>query len=172
MGKMNQKEAVFGAVNQVLTEAGIKVDSGTDFRPHMTKEFRAQVNQILFEGFRNGDIELEVEKTDSELKSYVSGLQSNWLNKDKRLNGNTKYVAKNPGSRTGSTDPQIKALRALLAQKTDEDEKAEIQSYIDERLEALGIDKAKKQVKVNFDDLPPELQVKYAPTSIDHDDAE
>lgn len=162
MSKLNQKEAVFNAVNQVLTEANITVEAGTDFKSVMTKELRAQVNQILFEGFRSNTIELDGEKTDSELKSYVSGLQSNWLNKDKRLNGGVQYVAKNPGSRAGSTDPQIKALKALIATKTDADEIAEIQSYIDERMKVVGTTKA-KQVVVNFDDLPEELKAKYAP---------
>lgn len=162
MSKLNQKDAVFNAVSQVLSENGVRVEEGQDVRPHMSKEFRAQVNSILFEGFRAGTIELNGEKTDSELKTYVSGLQSNWLNKDKRLNGGIKYVAKNPGSRAGIQDPQIKALRALMSTKTDEDERAEIQSYIDDRLAVLGAEKATKKVTINFDDLPEELQAKYS----------
>ncbi len=142
MSKLNQKDAVFNAVSQVLAENGVHFEEGQDARTHMSKEFRAQVNQILFEGFRAGNIELNGEKSDSELKTYVSGLQSNWLNKDKRLNGGTKYVAKNPGSRAGIQDPQIKALRALMSTKTDEDEIAEIQSYIDDRLAVIKAEKA------------------------------
>lgn len=162
MSKLNQKDAVFNAVSQVLSENGVHFEEGQDVRTHMSKEFRAQVNSILFEGFRAGSIELNGEKTDSELKTYVSGLQSNWLNKDKRLNGNTKYVAKNPGSRAGIQDPQIKALRALMSTKTDEDEIAEIQSYIDDRLSVIGAEKATKKVTIDFDALPEELQAKYA----------
>jgi hypothetical protein len=127
----------------------------------MTKEMRAQVNQILFEGFRAGTIEIDAEKSDKDLKQYVSGLQSNWLNKDDRLTAGVKYVAKNPGSRTGTTDPQVKALRALLSKATDESEKEEIQGYLDSRLEAIGQTKKAKTVEVNFDDLPAELRAKY-----------
>jgi len=126
MSKVNQKEAVFNAVTNVCES-----DDGV-YNP--TKEQRAQVNMILFQGFRDGTIELDREYTDSELKSYVSGLQSNWLRKDKRLNGGTQYVAKNPGSRTGSADPQIKAMRLLLSTKTDQSERAEIQAFIDKRV--------------------------------------
>lgn len=162
MSKLNQKDAVFNAVSSVLTEAGVSFNEGTDVRPSMTKELRAQVNNILFDGFRKGTIELDVEKTDSELKSYVSGLQSNWLNKDKRLNGNTKYVAKNPGSRAGMQDPQIKALRALMSTKTDADEITEIQGYIDARLGSIKATKVAKDVEIDFSQLPEELQAKYS----------
>ena len=147
MTKMTQKEAVFQAISNVMgTQDGA-------FSP--TKEQRASVNQILFEGFRSGSIELDREYSDSELKAYVSGLQSNWLRKDKRLNGGVTYVAKNPGSRTGSTDASVKAMRALLNTKTDPVEKAEIQGFIDKRLAEI---KPAKTVTINVADLPPELQ--------------
>jgi hypothetical protein len=127
MSKSTQKEAVFAAVTNVCTQN----DDGS-YAP--SKEQRAQVNMILFEGFRSETIELDKSYDDSGLKAYVSGLQSNWLRKDKRLNGNVQYVAKNPGSRTGSTDPQIKAMRLLLSTKSDPAERAEIQSFIDKRV--------------------------------------
>lgn len=161
MNKLNQKEAVFSAVSKVLSENGVRFEEGQDAKTFMTKEYRAQANNILFEGIRAGEIEFAGEKSDSELKTYVSGLQSNWLNKDKRLNGNVSYVAKNPGSRQGQQDPQIKALRALLSTKSDEDEIAEIQSYIDDRLTVIGTEKKAKTVEIDFDALPTELQAKY-----------
>lgn len=150
MSKMSQKEAVFSAVTNVC--------GNVDGAYHPTKEQRASVNQILFEGFRASTIECEREYTDSELKAYVSGLQSNWLRKDKRLNGGTQYVAKNPGSRAGSTDPQIKAMRLLLSTKTDPSERAEIQAFIEKR---LGEIKPSKVVDIDFAALPAELAEKY-----------
>ena len=144
--KMTQKEAVFSAIQNVCgTQDGA-------YTP--TKEERASVNQILFEGFRSGTIELDREYSDSELKAYVSGLQSNWLRKDKRLNGNVQYVAKNPGSRAGSTDASVKAMRALLATKSDPSERKEIQDFIDKRVAEI---KPAKTVTINVSDLPPEL---------------
>ena len=127
--KMSQKEAVFSAVTNVCGE--------TDGAYSPTKDERASVNQILFEGFRNGTIEYKGDVSalsDSDLTGYVSGLQSNWLRKDKRLNGNVQYVAKNPGSRAGSTDPQIEAMRVLLSTQEDPTKRAEIQAFIDKRL--------------------------------------
>lgn len=132
--KMTQKEAVFQAVTNVCGE------HDGPYTP--TKDERSSVNQILFEGFRAGTIELDREYTDSELKAYVSGLQSNWLRKDKRLNGNVQYVAKNPGSRAGSTDPQIKAMRVLLSTQVDPAKRAEIQSFIDKRIAEIKPAKA------------------------------
>lgn len=139
MTKSNQKEAVFNAVTNVCQPN----DDGS-YTP--SKEVRSQVNLILFEGFRAETIECDRAYTDSELKAYVSGLQSNWLRKDKRLNGGIQYVAKNPGSRSGSTDPQIKAMRLLLSTKTDVSERAEIQSYIDKRVAEVKPASASKEL--------------------------
>jgi hypothetical protein len=154
--KHSQKEAVFNAITSVLSENGIEFTE-TDINPLMTRELRSQVNQILFEGFRQGTIELDSEFSDTELKAYVSGLQSNWLRKDKRLNGNVKYIAKNPGSRAGSGDAQLKAMRALLTTLTSEADKAEVQGHIDARVQELGVSKAKK-VTINVEALPESLR--------------
>ena len=158
--QISQRQAVVNAVNTVLAEANISTE-GKVIKDLMTKELRAQVNSILFAGFRANEITADFEKNDTELKAYVSGLQSNWLNKAKELNGGVAYVAKNPGSRTGTTDPQVKALRALLATKTDSDERDEIEGYIESRLSEIGQSKKTKTVQVNYDDLPAELKAKY-----------
>lgn len=152
MSKLSQKEAVFVAVCQVTGHKG-------EGQVEITKEQRAQVNAILFEGFKSGKIELDREYSDSGLKGYVSGLQSNWLRKDKRLNGGTQYVAKNPGSRAGSSDPQLKAMRALMSTLTDEAEIAEVQSHIDMRIAAIASEKQAKTV--DFSALPADLAAKF-----------
>ena len=150
MSKMTQKEAVFQAVTNICGES--------DGAYHPSKEERTQVNQILFEGFRAGKIAYDGDlPSDTELKAYVSGLQSNWLRKDKRLNGGVTYQAKNPGSRAGSGDATVKAMRALLSSGvvTDEAERTRIQSMIAERLAAI---KPAKTVTINVDALPEELR--------------
>ena len=137
MSQGKQKDAVFSAVTSVLGEAGITVAEGDNFANHLTREFRAQVTNILVEGFARGTISLDKSFEDeAALRTYCSGLTSNWLRKDPRLNGGVKYVAKNPGSRVGSTDPQLKAMRALLATRTDlnDEDRAEIQTMIDKRV--------------------------------------
>lgn len=158
--KMTQKAAVFAAITAVLSNEGVSFEEGMDVGPLMTRERRSSVNQILFEGFRSGKIELDREYTDTELKGYVSGLQSNWIRKDSRLNGNTKYVAKNPGSRVGQGDAQLKALKQLISTKSDPAEVAEIQGYIDAREAELRA--AKVKTVINLDALPEALRSKYA----------
>jgi len=147
---MNQKEATYAAIINVCGE------QDSVYTP--TKEQRAQVNAILFEGFRAGTIELDREFDDKGLRTYVSGLQSNWLRKDNRLNGGVKYEAKNPGSRAGSGDPQLTALKALMSTLTVEAERAEVQVHINAR--TAEITKA-KVVTIDFSKLPPELAAKF-----------
>jgi len=153
MNKQSQKEAVFTAVCNVTGFTGEGACTPS-------KEQRSMINAILIEGFKSSKIELDREYNESELKSYVSGLVSNWLRKDKRLNGGIQYTAKNHGSRAGSTDPQLKAMRALLSTLTDESERAEVQSYIDARLKEISSSKA-KSVSVDFTSLPAELAAKF-----------
>lgn len=160
MTKISQMEAVYQAVTNVC--------EATDGAYTPSSEERAQVNSILAEGFKSGKVELKDTESnnakladDAKLNAYCSGLQSNWLRKDKRLNGNTQYVAKNPGSRAGSKDTQITAMRGLLSTVSDPAERAEIQSFIASRLAEI---KPTKTVEVNYSDLPESLRAKYSTT--------
>lgn len=159
--KVNQKTAVFQAITMVLSAAGIEFNEGENVAEHMDKEIRGQVNTILFQGFRAGDIELDREYSDSDLKAYVSGLQSNWIRKDKRLNGNTVYVAKNPGSRAGSGDSQLKNMKLLLLTLTPGTEDyIEVESAIAARTVEVAASKA-KSITVDFSALPAHLRAKF-----------
>ena len=148
---MNQKEATYQAICNVTGHTG-------DGVLVISKEQRAQVNMILFEGFRAGTIQLDREFSDAELKGYVSGLQSNWIRKDGRLNGGVKYVAANPGSRAGSGDPQLKAMKTLLSTLTTDADKSEVQGYIDARIAEITV--AKQEV-IDFSALPADLAAKF-----------
>jgi hypothetical protein len=156
--QQSQKEAVFSAVSSVLSEAGISVIEGEGYSSQLNRELRAQVTNILVEGFNSGSITLDKSfTTEAELRTYCSGLTSNWLRKDERLNGGVKYEAKNPGSRVGSSDASLKAMRALLGTKTDPSEKAEIQTFIDARV--IEIKASRKPAKpIDVAALPAELR--------------
>ena len=147
---MKQSDAVYQAV--------VNVCGKQDGKYEPTTEQRKLINGILVESFMAGQVDIKREFDADYIKDYVPGLVTNWLNKDKRLNGGVKYEAKNPGSRAGSADPQVAAMRALMAIKTDPSERAEIQAFIDKRLAEL---KPTTTVTINIDDLPEELKAKY-----------
>lgn len=160
--KMNQKTAVYMAITSVLAEAGIHFEDGMNVAPLMSKELRSQVNAILVEGFKSGEIELDREYSESDLKAYVSGLQSNWIRKDKRFNGNTVYVAKNPGSRAGSGDSALRNAKLLLQTLTPgTTDYTEVESFIKTRTEEIAKEKQAK-VTIDFSKLPEHLRAKFS----------
>ena len=95
---MNQKDAVFEAIKQIKPN---EVDKDAPVK--LSKQEKAVVQQKLFDGFRRGRIQYNHEKpSDDKLQLYVSGLVSNWLRKDRRLNGHTTYHPQRPSARGGS----------------------------------------------------------------------
>ena len=163
--KMSQRDAVYQATHNVLTENGVDFEDGQNIASVMTDEFRGQVHAIVCESFTSGKVSFndtpsnqEKLNNPSKLSSYVSGLISNWYRKDKRFNGGTTYVPKNPGSRAGQGDAELKALRALHRQFSgvDETKATMIQERIDARLTVIQAEKAKK-IAVDLSALPAEL---------------
>ena len=67
-------------------------------------------------------IENQKYSTIEKMRSYASGLVNNWFRKDIRLNGGMKYEVKNPGSRQGAGDQQLKALKTLRDMKAGDAE--------------------------------------------------
>jgi hypothetical protein len=148
----------------VLADNGHEYEEGMDVSTVVTKEMRESIQAILCEGFRSGKIEFKSTPSNQEklaspakLDAYVSGLISNWFRKDPNLNGNTKYEAKNPGSRAGSTDPQLKALRQLAPQFKGTEKEAVIAKQIETRLAFVAQEKAKK-ITIDLSVLSPELK--------------
>ena len=143
-----QKEAVFEAV--------CSAKGATSFTGAVTleKDERAKVIASLLADFRASNIEYGGDTSDAtKLGAYVSGLVSNWLRKDRRLNGNTTYSPANPGTRTGSSDDGVKAMKQLLAVTDDPEAKAEIQAEIDKRIGEL-----KPKPEINVEALPEHLK--------------
>jgi hypothetical protein len=149
MNKMNQKEAVYKAITEVTG----KVHSG-EVAVQLDDNSKAKVKQILVEGFKSGNIEIGIEKNEQQLKSYVNGLLDNWLRKDKRLNGNTKYEIKNPGTRSGSGDEAIREMRKLLKTGLSDTQRAAVEAAIATRLAEI---KPVKEVEINASVLPADL---------------
>ena len=160
---MNQREAVYSATHSVLSDAGVHFEDFGQISDVMTKELRDKVHAIVCESFRQGEVSFkdtasnrEKMSSDSKLNTYVSGLISNWYRKDKRFNGNTTYQPKNPGSRAGQGDAQLKALRGLKRKFAGTEKESIIDAQINERLEAIQTERAKK-IEVDLSVLPEGL---------------
>jgi hypothetical protein len=162
---MKQREAVYEATHAALTAAGLSFTDGDNISLLISKEIRANIIQAVMNGFLNGTVEFKDKTSNGDklsdskkLLTYVSGLVSNWHRKDKRFNGNTTYTPKNPGSRTGQADPQLKALRQLLKQfaGVDAEKVKRIQKEIDERTASLKATKV-KAVEIDYNVVPQDL---------------
>ena len=148
---MNQRTAVFNAVCTVLGYQPTQ-----PVLSFMDKDQIKAVQEVVLAEFRAGNVELKGERTDEWLVKYVPGLVNNWMRKDMGLNGNTEYVAKNPGSRTGSGDESLKAMKALLASlPADHSAVPTIKAAIEEKVVQLA--EAKKPV-INVDALPEQFR--------------
>lgn len=162
---MNQKEAVFTQVEATL---------GTISGPvTLTKDQRHEVVAAITAEIEAGNVEFSAEakakyNTTTLIRTYVGGLVNNWLRKDTRLNGNTKYEVANPGSRANSGDEQLKALKQLrkqIAQSGDTTKLAEVDAAIATRqaeLKAAKPTKAKvvklTTPQVDLSEVPDELK--------------
>jgi hypothetical protein len=161
---MKQREAVYSATINALAESGIKFEKGMNVNEVMTKDIRTKIVSIVEAGFKAGTVTFkdnagnnEKMSDPSKLRAYVIGLVNNWHRKDKELNGGTQYEPKNPGSRTGLQDEQLKALRAVKTQFAGQPEKlAKIEEAIEYRLATLKAGKATR-ISCNMSDLPAEL---------------
>ena len=112
---MNQKEAVFQAIKEIKRG---EVDKDTPVQ--LTKQEKQLAAEKLFEGFKKGRVAYNHDMpSDDKLLLYISGLVSNWLRKDKRLNGQVNYTPRRPGTRSniasveGVEPEQLQALRQL-----------------------------------------------------------
>ena len=151
---MKQNDAVFGACVIVLGQDSFST------AVELTKEQRIQVVAMVTDGIMSGKVDFSAEArakhdTEAKVKGYVGGMVSNHLRKDKRLNGGEKYEAKAPGSRAGSGDEQLKALKALRASLTEASDIASVDTAIEARLSEITV---KKTVAINIDALPEEFR--------------
>lgn len=143
----SQKQAVFLAVTSYF---GDKFENGIV----PSKEDKSKIVDALVE---QANVGFEIKSEQENVRSYCIGLLNNHLRKDVRLNGGEKYVAKNPGSRAGQSDPQIKEARKLLKTMAEGSVEAnQIKSFIDNKIATNKAEKATDEIDV--DALPEELK--------------
>lgn len=156
MSNVNQKTGVFNAVCSVLDQESF--DSAVE----LTKEQRSQVIEIVTNGFMANEIDMSdaarvKHDTPAKMKTYTNGLVSNWLRKDKRLNGGQQYKVKNPGSRAGSGDAVIKELKKMQSTFTEQEHIDAVQAEIDKRLAVIKAEKA-KNIEIDMSLIPDDLK--------------
>jgi len=159
----SQKQAVCSALISTLKERGIDYEPNGEviIKDVLIKDDYEKVRTIITEGLENGLISFTEQAkakyigNEVEMKKYVSGLIKNWVKKNPEFNNNQKYVPTNPGSRTGSGDEQIRAMRALKKTTTDESILIEIDKEIASR---LAIIKPKQTITIDVDQLPESLR--------------
>jgi hypothetical protein len=150
---MTQNEAVFQAVSAVFGEQ-LDNDGRVPETGQWSEAQKKEVYGFLMQSFKAGEWEKKSGGTDDEsVMKYIPGLVNNHVRKDKRLNGDVEYVAKRPGSRQGTGDESVKAMKTLLSMTTDPEAKAAIQIEIAKRVAEI-----KPKVELDISKLPESLR--------------
>lgn len=165
MKQMSQKEATVSVLLSVLTDRGVdyELNGPTPISEVLTDGDKAKTRETLFAMFREGLVTYKPEfepkvQDDSELKKYISGLVNNWIRKHKGFNSGQVYVAKNPGSRAGASDEQLRELKKLSAQYSGNPEaQAEIAKAIADRKAEIEAEKM-KSIEIDASKLPEHLR--------------
>jgi hypothetical protein len=120
MSKLSQHSAV---VQVTKAHFGEKFVPGCDVKDYATKADKQAIASKIAEMMIEGTVELSDhamakygESAEVLTSKYVVGMVTNWFNKSKDLNGGVKYETKNPGSRAGGGDAQIREMRILRKQ--------------------------------------------------------
>ena len=151
---LTQKEVVYNAVTSIMgSDFKAGINCAEWFKANPTAKTTLQA--VVLEAFTSGKCEIKNEQ--DNMKTYVSGLITNHLKKDIRLNGGSKYVAKNPGSRAGIVDPQVREARKLLKTLESGSIAAEkTEAFIENRVRELKA--SKKSIDIDVEALPEELR--------------
>lgn len=169
----SQKEGVFHAVVAFFEESNRKFESG--MKVELNTAERKTIIGMLVAATVAGELEVKSAQASADLNKYWNGTLSNWLRRDERLNGGVKEVLpKNPGSRQGSGDAELKELKKLLAQVTlsgVQEHITAVQKAIDARNAHIAAEQAKK-VAIDFSKLDPKLRALFVKEEEIEDDAE
>ena len=156
---MRQVDAVIEAVMQVMPEFKQHSDKGNEI---IVGDIRKQVCKIVIDGILSGEVDYGPDHTNvKEVRDYCPGMVSNWLRRNKILNGDVNAKAAKPGSRLGVGDVALKTLRDLRKTQIEPEIVSEIDKYIKQRLSVLKKEKQNvKQADINLDALPAHLRDK------------
>ena len=158
----SQVNAVVETIIEVLSENNIdyQLNGEQTVKSVLSPDMLTDIRSRLLIGFNNNEISMTDKarvknNTEPLMKKYVNGLLNNWIRKYKPFNNGVKYEIKNPGSRQGSGDEQVKEMRKLLKTITDTETRAQVQEAIDARLAEI---KPESVVTINTDAIPEHLR--------------
>ena len=158
----SQVNAVVETIIEVLSENNIdyQLNGEQTVKSVLSPDMLTDIRSRLLIGFNNNEISMTDKarvknNTEPLMKKYVNGLLNNWIRKYKPFNNGVKYEIKNPGSRQGSGDEQVKEMRKLLKTITDTETRAQVQEAIDARLAEI---KPASTVTINTEAIPEHLR--------------
>ena len=136
---ITQKESVFQSYQEGVSQ-GL---SGQDLKSFVVEKIK--------DGLMSGEVEYKNDRTDEKsVINYSRALYSNWMKKDPRLNGGTKYVPQTTrGPRT--TDESLKSLesslKSLKVHNADPDLISRVENAIETRRNELQLQKSQSKVQ-------------------------
>jgi hypothetical protein len=138
---ISQKQAVVNAISKVLGSSFIS--GSTAVKSILTSDQLKQVRTLVFDGIKNGDVQINKSYDDSGLQRYVNGMVDNHLRKAKELNGGTSYRPSSTRASKNVKDPQLSALKKLASSySSGNPELTKVQAAIMARETELGIARA------------------------------
>lgn len=166
---MKQASAVVKATMEVLSDLGIDFTNEAGIKEFLKglnqyEVVKTKVTNLVTDMIYSGECDMnQTSKAWADhghdraqlAKKYVSGMVDNHWRKHKDLNGGTKYEAKNPGSR--SKDPQLVEANKMLKVAKDDEQRATIQAFIDQRTAELAASK-RQPAAIIEENVPAELQ--------------
>jgi len=165
------KKQVTAVVDEVKNALGTAYDINTPSANVLTKEQLTTIQDNIFDGLANGDIEYKGDRSDTKkLKTYAKGLVTNHLRKAKPLNGNVAYKASGTGPKR---DERLRELNNLIKcgkfDEGTEEHDAIVQAIADRKAE-LAKKKSTERTKskasqIDTSVLPAELQGLATPDS-------
>jgi len=155
---MKQSDSVIFFTKLVLGEA---FQPGVAVTSYVSKDERSQIVDQVTKSIATFETDMKEESRvkyadPKALRGYVTGMVKNWFDKSKVLNGDVKHAYKNPGSRAGQGDAQLKALKTLRSQLKDEADIARVDAAIELRATQIAAEKPK--ATINVEALPEELR--------------
>lgn len=151
---MSQKDGTFNVVKTVLND--FKREINPTEQVVLSSEERAGCIQRLCSMLENKTIFTSKNYNESGRKTYAGGLLSNWLKKDRRLNGDIEFQLKNPGSRANNTTPEIIELKKLHKHVKGTEDESKVKSMLDDKVTEHRQSRQMQAIDITL--IPAELQ--------------